>query len=77
MTIDIFQYFSKHPKFNKLIGDDYMFVEYKCPLEVENFKLWTEVPILNYVISGKKDWTALDKTYHIEQGEALFIKHLV
>lgn len=74
MTVDVFKYFSKHPKYNKLIGEDYMFVEYKCPLDVENFKLWTDVPILNYVIKGKKDWTALEKTYQITQGEAVFIK---
>lgn len=74
MTLDIYKYFSKHPTFNKLIGDDFMFVEYKCPIEVENFKLWTKLPFLNYVISGKKDWTALEKTYQVTQGEALFIK---
>lgn len=74
MAIDVHKYFLRHPKFNKLIGDDYLFVEYKCPLEVENFKLWTDTPILNYVISGKKDWTALEKTYKVHQGEALFIK---
>lgn len=73
MAVDIFKYFFKHPKFNKLIGNDYMFVEYKCPLEVENFKLWTDTPFINFVISGNKDWTALDKTYKIKEGEALFI----
>ncbi len=74
MTIDVHKYFLRHPKFNKLIGNDYLFVEYKCPLEVENFKLWTDTPILNYVISGKKDWTALEKKYTVHQGDALFIK---
>lgn len=74
MTVDVFKYFSRHPKFNKLVGNDFLFVEYKCPLEVENFKLWTDTPILNYVIRGKKDWTALEKTYTVKQGEALFIK---
>lgn len=74
MAVDLFKYFSRHPKYNKLIGNDYLFVEYKCPLEVENFKLWTDTPFINYVISGKKDWTALDKTYRINEGEALFIK---
>ena len=74
MTVDIHKYFLRHPKFNKLIGNDFLFVEYKCPLEVENFKLWTDTPILCYVISGKKDWTALEGTYHVVQGEALFIK---
>lgn len=74
MIVDIVTYFSRHPKFNKLIGDDYMFVEYKCPLEVENFKLWTDTPILSYVISGKKDWTAFEGKYTVHQGDALFIK---
>lgn len=74
MAVDIFKYFSRHPRYNKLVGDDFLFVEYKCPLEVENFKLWTDTPFINYVISGKKDWTALDKTYEINEGEALFIK---
>jgi len=73
MAIDIYKYFLKHPRYNKLEGNGYLMVEYKCPLEVENFKLWTDTPFINYVISGRKDWTALDKTYTIEKGQALFI----
>ena len=74
MTVDIHKYFLKHPRYNKLIGYNYLFVEYKCPLEVENFKLWTDTPILNYVITGEKEWTSFNRTYHVKQGEALFIK---
>jgi len=73
MAVEVYKHFINHPKYNKLIGNDYMFVEYKCPIEIEKFKLWTDIPFITYVISGRKDWTAIDKTYTIEKGEALFI----
>lgn len=73
MAIDIYNYFLKHPRYNKLVGNDYLMVEYKCPIEVENFKLWSDTPFITYVISGRKDWTAFDKTYTIEKGEALYV----
>ncbi|TGV01492.1 helix-turn-helix domain-containing protein [Flavivirga rizhaonensis] len=74
MTLDVFKYFKNDPKNNKLIGDDYLFVEYKCPIEVEKFKLWTDTPFITYVISGKKDWTSVNKTYPLHSGESLFIR---
>lgn len=74
MVVDVFKYFKNDPKNNKLIGDDYLFVEYKCPIEVERFKLWTDTPFITYVISGKKDWTSVHKTYPLNSGDALFIR---
>ena len=73
MAIDVYKYFLKHPRYKKLVGNDFLLVEYKCPLDVEKFKLWTETPFITYAISGQKDWTAIDKTYTIKKGEALFI----
>ncbi|MDT0553009.1 AraC family transcriptional regulator [Urechidicola vernalis] len=74
MALDVFQFFIDNPKYNKLVGNDFMFVEYKCPLEVEQFKLWTDNNFLTYVISGKKDWTSLNEFKTIEQGDVLFLK---
>lgn len=74
MALELYDFFLKYPTNSKLIGDDYLFVEYKCPLDSEKFKMWTDTPFLSYVISGKKDWTAIDKTYTIKAGEALFFK---
>jgi AraC-like DNA-binding protein len=74
MALELFEFFTEYPTHAKLIGDDYMFVEYRCPIDAEKFKLWTDTPFLSYVISGKKDWTAVDGTYTIEAGEALFFK---
>ena len=74
MTVDAFKYFSGALNYNRLIGDDFLFVEYKCPLDIENFKVWTEVPFISYVISGKKDWTAIEGTHQLNQGDAVFLK---
>ncbi|MFD2726337.1 helix-turn-helix domain-containing protein [Hyunsoonleella rubra] len=74
MTLDVYKYFKNSPQYNRLVGNDYMFVEYKCPIDVEKFKLWTDTPLLTYVISGKKDWTSINKTYSLKSGEALFIR---
>ncbi|KJD35659.1 transcriptional regulator [Tamlana sedimentorum] len=74
MALNLKKFFLSQPHFNKLVSDDYMFVEFNCPIEMENFKLWTEIPFLAYVVSGRKDWTALDKTYNAKEGDALFIR---
>lgn len=74
MALDLKKFFLSQPHFNKLVSDDYMFVEFNCPIEMENFKLWTDIPFLAYVVSGRKDWTALDKTYNAIEGDAIFIR---
>jgi hypothetical protein len=51
MRVDIYNYFKHSPKYNKLIGDDYLFVEYKCPIIDEEFELWTESRLITYVIN--------------------------
>ena len=74
MALDLKKFFLNHNHFNKIISDDYMFIEFNCPIEFENFKLWTEIPFLAYVVSGKKDFIALDKTYCVSEGDAAFIR---
>lgn len=74
MIVDIYRYFKEHPGFNKLIGDDFLFVEYKCPIDIEEFQLWTESHIITYVISGKKDWITPNKTYELVAGDAIFVR---
>jgi AraC-like DNA-binding protein len=74
MIVDVYEYFKQHPKYNKLVGDDYLFVEYKCPINVEEYQLWTDSHLITYVINGKKDWISSDKTYEIKGGDALFVR---
>lgn len=74
MIVDVYEYFKQHPRYNKLVGSDYLFVEYKCPINVEEYQLWTESHLITYVINGKKDWISTDRTYEIQKGDALFVR---
>ncbi len=74
MIVDIYTYFKQHPRYNKLVGDDYLFVEYKCPINVEEFELWTESHLITYVINGRKDWITDSATYKLHAGDSLFIR---
>ena len=69
-----YEYFKNHPKFNKLVGDDFLFVEYKCPLNIEEYQLWVESHLITYVISGKKDWIASKRIHKLNAGDALFVR---
>ena len=72
--INAYEYFKNHPKFNKLVGNDFLFVEYKCPLNIEEYQLWIENHLITYVISGKKDWITSKKTHKLIAGDSLFVK---
>ena len=74
MIIDIYEYFKKHPGYNKLVGSNFLLVEYKCPVNVEEFQLWTESHLITYVINGRKDWITPDKIYKLIAGNAIFIR---
>lgn len=72
--INAYEYFKNHPNFNKLVGNDFLFVEYKCPLNIEEYQLWVESHLITYVISGKKDWITSNKTYALSPGDSLFVR---
>lgn len=72
--LDAYNYFLKHPGYNKLVGDNYLFVEYKCPFQKDHLRLWTPANFITYALSGRKDWIDHKKVYTLKKGEALFIK---
>ena len=74
MVIDIYRHFRDAPTYNKLVGPDYLFAEYKCPIETEEFQFISEQNFFTYVVSGRKDWFASGKLYAIKEGDALFIR---
>jgi AraC family transcriptional regulator, exoenzyme S synthesis regulatory protein ExsA len=73
-VINAYEYFKNHPKFNKLVGNDFLFVEYKCPINIEEYQLWIENHLITYVISGKKDWITSKKTHKLTAGDTLFVR---
>lgn len=74
MTLDIYRYFKDDPKINKLVGNDYLFAEYKCPIETDKYQFMTELSFITFVVTGKKDWYTTGKVYHAKEGGALFVR---
>lgn len=66
--------FKEDPSYAKLVGSDFMILEYKCPVEVDKLQVLLESNMMTYVISGKKDWIAGDKLYHVKEGDAIFLR---
>lgn len=74
MIADLYTRIKKESSYNKLVGSDYLIVEYKCPIETEKFQFLTDLHFIVYIVSGKKDWFASNKTYETKQGDALFLR---
>jgi AraC-like DNA-binding protein len=62
------------PNINKVIGDDYMILEFRCPMDIEKYQLLLEMNLIAYVISGRKDWMTPGKVCHLSQGDSLFMR---
>ncbi|MFZ9005110.1 MAG: helix-turn-helix domain-containing protein [Robiginitalea sp.] len=73
MIFDSFSHFRDHPAYNKFVDADYLIVEYKCPIEEENFKSWSECHYITYVLSGKKKWLTPDRDWTLTSGQSVFV----
>jgi AraC-like DNA-binding protein len=60
--------------FKKFQVEDLMFVEYHCLFETLKEGYWTDCNYLIYIVTGKKKWRSLDKTFEGNSGDAVFIK---
>src|SRR5687768_11921040 len=71
---DAYNELRAHPTINKLIGSDYMILEYKCPIDEETLQVLLQQHYITYIISGKKDWMTSDKTFAVKEGDAIFVR---
>lgn len=60
--------------FNKFGIDDLLFIEYNCPLEVEEVRIWSKYDYIIYVLSGEKTWITLNNSWSAKTGDALYIR---
>ncbi len=74
MIINVLSDFRSNTSVNKLEGNNYLFVEYKCPIDIEKFRLLTDYHLISFVVTGKKDWMTGEKTYRVQEGDAAFIR---
>lgn len=62
------------PENKRLIVNDLLFADYKCPLSEYRFDMWTHHNYFVYVIRGKKKWLTRDKEVMASAGDCIFIK---
>ena len=74
MFFNVYNALNADPANTKLVGNGYIILEYKCPIEADKLQVLLEQHFITYVISGKKDWIAGDKTVQINAGEAIFLR---
>lgn len=71
---DSYKHFLETPGYNKIIGDDYLIVEFKCPIKEELFAAWSECHSIVYVLSGKKKWITPTNEYLVRENESIFVR---
>lgn len=72
--LELVSHLKDNPTRNKLVGRDYMIIEYKCPIEEDRFEFLTKMHFITYIISGTKEWVTSKKTINAKEGDALFIR---
>ena len=74
LLFDSYTHFKTDPSYKKIVGDNYLIVEFKCPIDEENFHAWSECHYITYVVSGRKSWLTHDKSWTLRKGESIFVK---
>ena len=71
---DSYKHFLETPGYNKIIGEDYLIVEFKCPIKEELFTAWSECHSIVYVLSGQKKWITPENDYLVEENQSIFVR---
>lgn len=74
MILDAYNRLKEDSSYNKLVGNDFMILEYKCPIDMEKLHMLLELNFITYIISGKKDWITADNIYPVKEGDAIFAR---
>lgn len=60
--------------YNKFEVGDLLFVEYKCPIEDEEFGIWTPSDYMFHVLTGKKGWRTKNHHWTADAGQTFYVK---
>ncbi len=71
---DSYKHFLETPGYNKIIGNDYLIVEFKCPIKEELFAAWSECHSVVYVLQGQKKWITPSNEYLVKANQSIFLR---
>lgn len=72
--LNVYDFMKDLPDGKRLVVNDLVFADYKCPLSHSRFDMWTHHNYFVYVISGKKKWFARGKEVVASAGDCIFVK---
>ncbi|TRZ41602.1 helix-turn-helix domain-containing protein [Robertkochia solimangrovi] len=71
---DSYKHFLETPGYHKIIGEDYLIVEFKCPIKEELFSAWSECHSIVYVLNGQKKWITPSGEFLVKANESIFVR---
>jgi len=74
LLFDSYTHFKETPTYKKIVGDNYLIVEFKCPIDDESFNAWSECHYITYVLSGRKSWMTHENSWTLGEGQSIFVK---
>jgi len=72
--LNVYDFMKELPSGKRLMVNDLLFAEYKCPLSETRYDMWTHHNYFVYVIKGRKKWFAGDHGILAEEGDCIFIR---
>ncbi|UZR96703.1 helix-turn-helix domain-containing protein [Chondrinema litorale] len=71
---DSYKHFLETPGYHKIIGEDYLIVEFKCPIKEELFDAWSECHSVIYVLNGQKKWITPSNEFLVKEDQSIFVR---
>ena len=71
---DSYKHFLETPGYHRIVGDDYLIVEFKCPIKEELFAAWSECHSIVYVLNGQKKWITPTNEYLVKENQSIFVR---
>ena len=72
--LNVYDFMKDLPASKRLIVNELVFADYKCPLSETRFDMWSHHNYFVYVMKGKKKWFAGDKEVMAGEGDCIFVK---
>lgn len=72
--IDFFAAIKNSDQYRKIEVDELLFAEYTCMQDRASLGIWSDNNYFVHILSGKKKWKAVGKSFEVVAGDVLFVK---
>jgi AraC family transcriptional regulator, exoenzyme S synthesis regulatory protein ExsA len=72
--LNVYDFMKDLPASKRLVVNDLLFADYKCPLSETRYDMWTHHNYFVYVMKGKKKWFSKDGEVLARAGDCIFVK---